>query len=84
MQEGPYTGFDHYLAGRFLTLQEWQRLPQGTIAQVPAGTEGGFLVPDELQKFYITDTFGPNEEGHASVYAQSNVCEACSSLSFSF
>ena len=60
MQEGIYTGFDYYGVGNLLTLEQWQQFPQQSLPSEPTGAGGGFLVPEQLSRFYMTGTFGPN------------------------
>jgi hypothetical protein len=44
-----------------------QHATQQTFLQLPAGADGGFLVPQPLSNFYVTGTFGPNPQGHVGI-----------------
>ena len=52
-------------------MADKQLLPQQTFLQLPAGADGGFLVPPvtppPLSNFYFTGTVGPNPQGHVGI-----------------
>ena len=48
-------------------MTDWQLLPQQAFLQLPAGADGGFLVPPPLSNFHVTGTFGPNPQGQVGI-----------------
>jgi hypothetical protein len=66
-ETGAVTNFDYYMPATVLSVDDWKRLPQANIGQMPAGADGGFVVPELLRNFYLTGTFEVNQGGHAPI-----------------